>query len=74
MAASASIDPSIGTAAQFLNIDLLLVGRFDRGPLLGAVGDGLFVLHEQALLNKDKCLPSKWLHLALTLRVRSRGS
>src|SRR6266850_1581425 len=41
---------------QFLNIDLLLVGRFDREPLLAAVGDGLFVLHEHALFHRDKCL------------------
>jgi len=30
---------------QFLNIDMLLVGRFDRTPLLTAARDRLFVLH-----------------------------
>lgn len=27
---------------RFLNIDLLLVGRFDRKELVAALGDGLF--------------------------------
>ncbi len=34
---------------RFLNIDLLLVGRFDREPLLSAMGDEMFVLHEDAV-------------------------
>jgi len=56
---------------QFLNIDLLLVGRFDREPLLAAVGDGLFVLHEHALFHRDKCLALEvgrtWTCLSRTL-------
>jgi hypothetical protein len=31
---------------QFLNIDLLLTGRVDRGPLLRAATGSVFVLHE----------------------------
>jgi hypothetical protein len=41
---------------QFLNIDLLLVGRFDREPLLAALGDEVFVLHDDAELDNKKCL------------------
>jgi hypothetical protein len=41
---------------RFLNIDLLLVGRFDRKPLLAAMGDDVFVLHDGAKVENEKCL------------------
>ena len=41
---------------RFLNVDLLIVGRFDREPLLAAAGDGMAVLHEEAVWQKKKCL------------------
>ena len=41
---------------HFLNIDLLLIGRFDRGPLLAALADDLFVLHDDAKLEDEDCL------------------
>jgi hypothetical protein len=41
---------------RFLNVDLLLVGRFDRKPLLAALGKKVFVLHEDAVLDDQKCL------------------
>ncbi len=33
-------------AVQFLNIDVIIAGTFDRMPLLRALGDRVFVLHE----------------------------
>lgn len=41
---------------QFLNIDLLLVGAFDRKPLLAALGDGVFVLHDDGQFEGEECL------------------
>jgi hypothetical protein len=41
---------------EFHNIDLLLVGRFDRKPLLAALRDDVFVLHEDARFDNKKCL------------------
>lgn len=41
---------------HFLNIDLLLVGRFDRGPLLAALRDDVFVLHDDAKFEDEDCL------------------
>ncbi len=41
---------------QFLNIDLLLTGAFDRKPLLAALGDGVFVLHDDAPFDGEECL------------------
>lgn len=42
--------------AEFLNIDLLVFERFDRGPLLGALGGELMVLHENAIVDGRRCL------------------
>jgi hypothetical protein len=41
---------------QFLNIDLLLVGAFDRKPLLAALGDDVFVLHDDVKWEGEECL------------------
>lgn len=41
---------------QSLNIGLLLVGTFDRRPLLGALGDAVFVLHDDAQFEGKECL------------------
>jgi hypothetical protein len=41
---------------QFLNIDLLLFGRFGREPLLAAMTDGVFVLHDDAEFDGEPCL------------------
>jgi hypothetical protein len=41
---------------QFLNIDLLLVGAFDRKALLAALGDGVFALHDDAQFEGEECL------------------
>lgn len=41
---------------RFLNIDLLLVGRFDRRPILAALGRTVFVLHEDAEEDGEPCL------------------
>ncbi len=41
---------------KFLNIDLLLVGAFDRKPLLAALGDGVFVLHDDVPFDGEDCL------------------
>lgn len=41
---------------RFLNIDLLLVGRFDRDPLLGALGHEMLVVHDDAEFENEKCL------------------
>ncbi|GAO01229.1 hypothetical protein [Anaeromyxobacter sp. PSR-1] len=46
----------VGREVQFLNIDLLLVGRFHRKPLLAALGDEVFVLHEDAQFEGEECL------------------
>jgi hypothetical protein len=43
-------------AARFLNVDLLIAGRFDSEPLLQALGDRVFALHEDAELEGKKCL------------------
>jgi transcriptional regulator GlxA family with amidase domain len=40
---------------QFVNIDLLLVGAFDRSSLLAALGDGVFVLHDSAQFEGEEC-------------------
>lgn len=42
--------------ARFLNIDLLLVGRFDREPLMAALERGVFVLHDDATFEEEDCL------------------
>lgn len=41
---------------RFLNIDLLLVGRFDREALVAALGDGVFVVHDDATIGDEPCL------------------
>lgn len=41
---------------RFLNIDLLLVGKFDRRPLVAALGDGVFVLHDDGTIGDEPCL------------------
>jgi hypothetical protein len=41
---------------HFLNIDLLLIGRFDRRPLLAALRDDVFVLHDDAKFEGEDCL------------------
>ena len=41
---------------HFLNIDLLLVGRFDRRPLLASLRDDVFVLHDDAKFEGEDCL------------------
>jgi hypothetical protein len=40
--------PEVGQTVRFLNVDLLIGGRFDRGPLARALGDELFALDEHA--------------------------
>jgi hypothetical protein len=52
---------------QFLNIDLLLVGAFDRKPLLAALGDGVFVLHDDAQFEGEECLVLEVLEPGLDL-------
>lgn len=37
---------AIEKTVQFLNVDLLIGGAFDRGPLVKALGDELFALYE----------------------------
>lgn len=41
---------------RFLNVDLLIAGRFDREPLLKALGDRVLSLHEDAVLDGKRCL------------------
>jgi hypothetical protein len=36
---------------RFLNVDLLVSGKFDRGPLMRAMGKAVFALHERALVD-----------------------
>lgn len=36
---------------RFLNCDLLIGGRFDRGPLVAALGGELLALHEHATVD-----------------------
>jgi hypothetical protein len=44
-------------AVRFLNIDLIITGTFDREPLLLALGDRVFVLHEDAVVgHHQRCL------------------
>jgi hypothetical protein len=52
---------------KFLNIDLLLVGSFDRKPLLAALGDGVFVLHDDAQFEGEACLVPEVLEPRLDL-------
>jgi hypothetical protein len=39
---------AIAKTVQFLNVDLLIGGRFNRGPLVKVLGDELFALDEHA--------------------------
>lgn len=41
---------------QFLNIDLNLFGLFEREPILAAMRDGVFVLHDDAVIDNEPCL------------------
>lgn len=42
---------------RFLNIDLVLVGRFDRKALVAAMGDAVFALHDDATtIGGEPCL------------------
>lgn len=42
---------------RFLNIDLVLVGRFDRKALVAALGDVVFALHDDATtIGGEPCL------------------
>jgi len=41
---------------QFLNVDLLIGGRFDSEPLLQALGGDVFLLHEDAVIQGKKCM------------------
>ena len=47
---------SVQASVQFANVDLLIGGRFDRAPVLRALGDGVTALHEDALVEGKKCL------------------
>ena len=66
----------VEATVRFLNIDLLLVGGFDRKPLLDALGDTLFVMHDDAVLGSERCIVlevNAWdLDLSRTLRVLLR--
>lgn len=46
----------VEAAVHFLNIDLLLVGQFDRRPLLASLRDHVFVLHDDAKFEDKDCL------------------
>ncbi len=44
-------------AVRLLNIDLIIAGTFERKPLLQAIGDRVFVLHEDAVVGRhQRCL------------------
>jgi hypothetical protein len=44
------------STVRFLNIDVVIAGRFDRGPVLQALGDKVFALHEDAMIGRQRCL------------------
>ena len=46
----------IEKTAGFLNVDLIVAGRFDRKPLLRAAGKDVFVMHEDAVFQGKGCI------------------
>lgn len=61
----------IEKTVRFLNVDLLVSGEFDRGPLVQAMGERVFALDERALVDGLETLiievNSRNLGLAATL-------
>ena len=47
---------AIEKTVRFLNIDLVIGGRFDRAPLVRAFGDEVFALDERAPIDGVECL------------------
>ncbi len=65
---------TITKAVQFLNVDLILTGEFDRKTLLRAMGDDVFVLHDDAVIDGERSMvlevPQPDLDVAATLAAQ----